>query len=107
MARQLPRLMISALSLAARGWFVFPLRPRDKRPLPYFKRWEQRATRDPDTIFAWWTVAPYNIGIATGPSKLLVIDCDTSEEGTDWRLIGNDVRILDRLLPRTFRVRTP
>ena len=65
------------------------------------------ASCDPDTIFTWWMVAPYNIGIATGPSKLVVIDCDTSEDTTDWRLVGDDVRILDRLLPRTFLVRTP
>ena len=26
----------------------------------------------------WWRAAPYNIGIATGPSGLLVIDCDTA-----------------------------
>jgi hypothetical protein len=102
-----PRLMAAALQLAERGWFVFPLRPRDKRPLPYFKCWEQRATRDVDTIYRWWREAPYNIGIATGPSKLLVIDCDTADGATDWQTVGDDDAILGRQLPQTFRVRTP
>src|SRR5215217_3750728 len=72
-----PRLMSIALRLAAGGWHVFPLRCRDKRPLPNFTRWEERATRDPDRIYLWWREMPYNIGVATGPSKLLVVDCDT------------------------------
>ena len=28
------RLMSRALQLAERGWYVFPLRPGDKRPVP-------------------------------------------------------------------------
>ncbi|MCD5350749.1 bifunctional DNA primase/polymerase [Kineosporia mesophila] len=38
--------------------------------------WEERATTDPARIRAAWTSAPYGIGIATGPSGLLVIDLD-------------------------------
>src|SRR3954463_4289243 len=103
-----PRLMSVALRLAALGWYVFPLRSRDKRPLPNFTRWEDRATRDADRIYLWWREMPYNIGIATGPSKLLVIDCDTAEDDTvDWRLTPAGVTIRGRLLPATFTVRTP
>src|SRR6476660_4829094 len=76
------RLMAWVLQLAERGWFVFPLRPRDKRPVPGFTSWEQRATADPSQIERWWAVAPYNIGIATGPSNLLIIDCDVSQDAT-------------------------
>ena len=47
---QTPRLMAAALKLVERGWFIFPLRPRDKRPLPHFTNWQQRATRDPDQV---------------------------------------------------------
>src|SRR5690348_8828173 len=103
-----PRLMSAALRLAERGWFVFPLRVHDKRPLPYFKRWEQRASRDPDSIYLWWHEAPYNIGIATGPSKLLVVDCDTTHNASDpqWRRAGDDVEVAGRAMPRSFCVST-
>ncbi|TDB85590.1 bifunctional DNA primase/polymerase, partial [Actinomadura sp. KC216] len=43
--------------------------------------WENRATTDPDRIPRCWTTGPYNIGIACGPSGLLVIDLDTSKPG--------------------------
>jgi Bifunctional DNA primase/polymerase, N-terminal len=44
------RLLSRALRLADRGWYVFPLRPGDKRPLPGFTNWQSRATTDPDQI---------------------------------------------------------
>jgi hypothetical protein len=103
------RLMGRALHLAERGWYVFPLRLGDKRPLPGFTSWEERATTDREQIIRWWTEVPYNIGVATGPSGLLVIDCDTSQEGDSpqWRLVGEDVQIAGKALPRTFSVATP
>ena len=87
------RLMSRALQFAERGWYVFPLRPGDKRPLPGFTKWEKRATTDRDQVIRWWSEAPYNIGIATGPSGLLVIDCDTPRGGDppQWRLLGDGV----------------
>jgi hypothetical protein len=103
------RLMGRALQLAERGWYVFPLRPGDKKPLPGFTKWESRATRDPEQIMQWWATAPCNIGIATGRSRLLVIDCDT-QRGTDdaqWRLLGGGVEVAGHRLPRTFTARTP
>jgi len=65
------------LALAARGMHVFPLRPGDKRPA--VDRWEQRATTDPDRIRRCWTHAPYGVGIACGPSRLVVVDLDTAK----------------------------
>ena len=70
----------SALHLAARGWHVFPVAPGAKRP-PVIDRWESRASTDPDQIHHWWRQAPYSIGIATGPSGLVVIDLDTAKPG--------------------------
>lgn len=104
-----PRLMTAALSSIERGWFVFPLRPSDKRPLPNFKRWEEKATRDPDTICRRWANAPYNIGVATGPSKLVVIDCDTARDSSSaqWHRVEEGVEVAGQLLPRTFCVATP
>ncbi|WP_172382921.1 bifunctional DNA primase/polymerase [Streptomyces sp. MNP-20] len=86
-------LLHTALEAAARGWHVFPLRPGTKRPALHGEKacprtgpcaaghlkWEQRATTDPGRIRAAWSRAPFNIGVACGPSGLVVIDLDTSE----------------------------
>jgi len=81
----------SALHLAARGWHVFPVAPGAKRP-PVIDRWESRASTDPDQIHYWWRQAPYSIGIATGPSGLVVIDLDTAKPGQPvpqrWAALG-------------------
>ncbi|MEV6545276.1 bifunctional DNA primase/polymerase [Streptomyces sp. NPDC051665] len=83
-------LMTAALEAAELGWHVFPLRPGTKRPALHgtdtcprtgacaskHLKWEQRATTNPDRIRAAWSRAPFNIGIATGPSGLLVVDLD-------------------------------
>jgi len=109
--------MAAALRLTERGFFVFPLRPGDKRPLPYFKHWEGRATRDPDLVYKWWLNAPYNIGVATGPSHLLVVDCDTARGATpppQWSAARGGLDVLKLLaaeagagFPPTMAVRTP
>ncbi|MGJ6968913.1 bifunctional DNA primase/polymerase [Streptosporangium sp. G11] len=65
-----------ALAAAARGWHIFPLTPRDKRPVRGFTDWERHATTDPDQIRRLWSRAPFNIGIACGPSGLVVLDLD-------------------------------
>ncbi len=84
-------LLDSALRLAARGWWVFPLRAGDKRPA--IRDWESRATTDPERIHrAWTTGSELNIGIACGPSGLVVIDQDTPKPGDEppprWRRPG-------------------
>jgi hypothetical protein len=87
-------LMRAALAAAERGWHVFPLRPGTKRPALHgetacpgtgpcaggHRKWEDRATTDPDRIRAAWSRAPFNIGIATGPSGLLVVDLDVPKD---------------------------
>lgn len=70
-------LLRSALALAARGWLVFPCAPGGKRPALH-RNWQDLATTDPGQVLAWWERAPYNIGIACGPSGLVVIDLDVS-----------------------------
>ena len=72
-------LLAAALAHAARGWRVFPLRRGDKRPA--VKDWEPRATTDPARIERAWTAGPFNIGIATGPSGLVVLDLDRPKPG--------------------------
>ena len=70
----------AALSHAARGWRVFPLRVGDKRPA--IRNWEFRATTDPARIWRAWAHAPFGIGIACGPSGLVVIDLDVPKPDT-------------------------
>jgi hypothetical protein len=93
-------LRAAALSHAARGWHVFPLRPGSKRPAypdhdtdpctgtdPRCRTagrhvtWEERATTDPDRITRAWSSLPYGVGIACGPSGLVVVDLDRSKPG--------------------------
>jgi hypothetical protein len=108
------RLLDSALSAAERGWFVHPLQPRQKLPTRS-PNWERRATRDHATLRRWFLAAPFNIGIATGPSSLLVIDLDPMPAGAPRGHHGEHGRdALRRLtrergeaLPETFVVATP
>ncbi|KOY56338.1 bifunctional DNA primase/polymerase [Streptomyces sp. XY332] len=119
-------LLAHAVATAERGWHVFPLRPQDKRPAGHPERScpgtgrctdghrtpEQRATTDPDLIAAAWTHAGYNIGIATGPSGLLVVDLDmlkpTDEEGTPDGVTAFEALCerAGQAVPTTYRVRT-
>ena len=86
-------LLRSVLSLTARGWHVFPCIPGGKRPA-LRGNWQDLATTDPDRVRAWWARTTYNIGVACGPSGLVVIDLDAphnrqpadspaAESGTD------------------------
>lgn len=63
----------------AYGWHVFPLRPGDKRPA--VTGWENRATRDLARIDRCWSAGDWNVGIATGPSNLVVVDLDQPKPG--------------------------
>jgi hypothetical protein len=57
------------------------------------KDWEHQATINHLAIARTWRTAPYNIGVATGPSSLLVIDLDQPKTPDDlppeaWRNRG-------------------
>jgi hypothetical protein len=68
-------LLASALAASGLGWHVFPCAPGAKRPA-LRENWQDLATTSPDRIRAWWARQDYNIGIACGPSGLVVIDLD-------------------------------
>ena len=59
-------------ALAAHGIRVFPLVPGEKRPM--VTGWEQNATTAPSLLDKW--PAGAGVGIACGPSGLVVVDCD-------------------------------
>lgn len=74
-----------AAALAARGWHIFPCLPGGKRPA--VDRWEQRASADPAHVAGAWRTRfrGHNVGVACGPSGLVVLDLDC--HGTlpeDW-----------------------
>ena len=103
-------LLAAALGCAARGLHVVPVRPRSKKPPAYpdhtaadctgrdpwcrdgHQGWEPRATADPSRIRRGWASAAYNIGVATGPSGLVVVDLDVPKPGRAppprWALPG-------------------
>ncbi|MGW7168176.1 bifunctional DNA primase/polymerase [Streptomyces sp. NPDC054884] len=119
-------LLRAALTAAARGWHVFPLRPGTKRPALHgeqscpgtgpcvggHRKWEQRATTDPDRIRAAWSHAPFNVGIATGPSGLLVVDLDvpkdksSSDAPCGAATFGALCERAGHTVPSTYRTRT-
>ncbi|MEU0667819.1 bifunctional DNA primase/polymerase [Streptomyces lavendulocolor] len=119
-------LLSSALSAAERGWSVIPLHPRAKRPAGHPERAcpgtgrcagghrtpEQRATTNPDLIHATWGTRPYNVGIATGPAGLLVVDLDpvkpeepkgAPDGATSFAALCERA---GQTVPATYRVRT-
>lgn len=92
-----PAPLRSALAAALRGWHVFPCAVGGKRPA-LRGNWQDLATTSPDQIRDWWNRAPYNLGIACGPSGLVVIDLDQphdnagdDEPGVLFPLSGADV----------------
>lgn len=119
-------LLASALTVAGRGWPVIPLHPGSKRPAGHAERVcpgtgrcagghrtpEERATTDLALIEAAWAHRPYNVGIATGPAGLLVIDLDPAK-ADEPKGAPDGATSLQALceragqaLPDTYRVRT-
>ncbi|MET9722435.1 bifunctional DNA primase/polymerase [Streptomyces zaomyceticus] len=121
-----PSTLDAALRAAARGWHVFPLRPGTKRPALHgeeqcpqirdcaggHRKWEDRATTDPDRIRRAWADRPFNVGIATGPSGLLVVDLDlpktnSSQDTPDGATTFTALcERTGQPLPTTYRTRT-
>jgi len=109
-------MMQMAMAAAQAGNYVFPLQAAGKRPA--FKGWQDAATRQQADIRRLWRTVPYNIGIACGPSRLLVIDLDAHDQDDpppQWAgaVDGRDVltrlaRAAGRPVPsQTLTVRTP
>ncbi|MFF1343654.1 bifunctional DNA primase/polymerase [Streptomyces sp. NPDC058290] len=122
-----PSLLAAALTAATCGWPVFPLRLGEKRPALHGEeqcvnagpcgaghvKWEQRATTDRATIVRCWTHKPYNVGIATGPAGLIVVDLDRPKPNSKSDAPDGAATFkalcerAGQAVPTTYRVRTP
>lgn len=123
-------LLSAALNAAERDWRVHPLRPGGKASALHGEnacphtgecagghvKWEQRATTDPDRIRAAWSAGAFNVGIAPGPSGLVVVDLDVPKEeeqkGSSAAPCGatSFLALCERAgepWPSTYTVRTP
>lgn len=93
-----PTRLALALTMAARGFRVFPLEPGSKEPVKG-SSWKAEATTDPVKIRAWWAFEPnYNYAVAAGEGTLIV-DVDAAK--------GGYASLLDLDLPDTLTVKTP
>jgi hypothetical protein len=90
-----------ALECTRRGWYVFPCWPKSKKPMT--ERGFKDATNDEAQVRAWWSATPNaNVAIATGPSKLCVVDVDHGIKD-----VVDLVRwMTEKGLPPTYWVRT-
>ncbi|MGW6456280.1 bifunctional DNA primase/polymerase [Streptomyces sp. NPDC055078] len=86
-------LPFAALAAAERGWRVFPLVHGAKRPA--IRSWEERATAEPNRISRCWSTGDYNLGVATGPSRLLVVDLDVPKHDQDVPPAGTPAGVAD------------
>ena len=95
----LPREVTEA---SARGWRLFPVQARGKRPL--MKGWPEEATSNIAQLEGWANLYPAcNWGLATGTaSGLVVIDVD----GAEGRASLADLERQGRALPATLTVTT-
>jgi Bifunctional DNA primase/polymerase, N-terminal/AAA domain/Primase C terminal 2 (PriCT-2) len=94
----------AALDLARRGFHVFPI--ADGKKAPALCRWSREATTDEATIKKWWSNNPCaNIGVATGPSRLIVVDVD-NKDGKDGDGSLLDLELMWGWLPATLSATT-
>jgi hypothetical protein len=95
--------------LAAHDIPVFPCVPAGK--IPATKHGFKDATTDPARVSTWWTRTPYNVGIATGPAGLVVIDLDTPKPGKamppEWAAMPGVVNGADVLAVLADRAHHP
>jgi hypothetical protein len=89
-------LLKAALNCVEKGWFVFPLLEKEKKPdLSLVPHWSENSSNDAERIREWWTKSPNaNIGIDLNRSNLTVLDFDSGDAPPN---IG---------LPETFVVKT-
>lgn len=74
----------AALSYASRGWYVFPVKAKQK--IPATRHGHNDATVDPGRIIKCWGEHPdLNIGVALGASSLVAVDVDVDAYKPDCK----------------------
>lgn len=94
-----------ALALAARGHWVFPVRGK----VPTCPHGFKDARSEPDEVTALWAAhgaAATGVGIATGPSGLVVLDVDVRDHLDGGDALA-DLESAHGPLPGTYEVLTP
>ena len=83
----------AAVAYAARGWWVFPLKPRAKEP--YVTGGVTSASCEPSVVAAWWREWPdANIGLDVHRSGLVVVDLDPAKGGeVAWEALCTDYHL--------------
>ncbi len=78
---------LAAEEYARSGWFVFPLKPGDKKPAT--ANGLDAATVDINRIRSWWAKTPAaNIGLNCGKSGIVVVDLDKHDKSdglVEWQ----------------------
>lgn len=110
-------LMSAAADAVARGFALIPLAAGAKTPI--LRRWELEASRDLRQVRRWLQRDPLpNLGVAAGPSGLLVVDLDVGRgepAPEPWRGARSGQDVFARLAatyghderPATYTVSTP
>lgn len=97
-------LLDEALARADEEFYIFPLRENDKRPA--VSDWENWATIDKEKIKTYWEAHPKaNIGIACGPSGVVVLDIDNKEGKNGSETLFNIEKT--EYQNKTFAIETP
>lgn len=98
----------NAISLAERGFRVFPCVPGQKRPALF--DWPNRATSDVDQVKLWWPedddTYANNIGVAMGRG-VVAIDLDVKHKAKGYESFKTMQEVMGGLPPFTFTVNTP
>lgn len=67
----------AALAYAAAGWYVLPVRPESKHAGSVLgKGWQDKSSRDSQTIAAWFAGTSYGLALHVGRSGAVVFDVD-------------------------------
>jgi len=91
--RQATSTATHAEAYARRGWHIFPLKPGTKNG-HLLQSWTREASADIERVRGWWKRWPdANIGIACGPSRLLVVDLDGDEGREGWERLRGEFHL--------------